>query len=733
MKSLKISVFGLVQGVGFRPFVYSLALKFNLKGEVYNDDEGVKISIYGNQKNCDDFINALKSNLPPLARIDDIKITPNDKKFDDFRIISSKNTRKFAAILPDFAICDECKNEFYDKKNRRYHHPFINCTNCGPRFSIIKSLPYDRKNTTMTKFEMCELCKKEYLDPQNRRYHAQPIACNNCGPKVFLRDLNAQILAQSKDAIIKASNAIKNGKIIAVKGLGGFHLVCDATNKNAVNLLRTRKNRPHKPFAIMVKDENMAKKLAQINKFESQMLNSNLKPIVLLESQTKELEWLAPNLDKIGLFIAPTSLHLLLFEYLDFPLVATSANISGEPIITSFDDICQKLGGVVDLVLDNDRDILNPSDDSICFCIDEQALWIRTSRGIKPQIKKSNLNKNSCILALGSELKNQFAIYKDGLIFSSPYIGDLGNIASIQRYLSLIHRFCEIYEFKFDSIIGDLHPNFHATKHFENHNFQIQKLQHHKSHIYSVAFENSVNSDFLGFAFDGTGYGEDGIIWGGEVFLGTNLNNTPNLQRIAHFDEFAMIGSQKAIKNIFYLTHAILQKYELKAEKFYGRFSKNEIVNLNAALKNAKIHTTSLGRVFDAFACLVCGINEITYEAQAPMILESLYDENISVCYDFDIQNGVINFKNAFKRAINDDKITAATGFINGIAKLIADLAILHQKPVILSGGVFLNKALLKQTINLLKQANLEYYLPQNCGVGDENIALGQLFWALKQ
>ena len=350
LKSLKISVFGLVQGVGFRPFIYSLALKFGLKGEVYNDDEGVKINICGDSQICDDFINAIKSNLPPLARIDEIKIAQSDGKFDDFRIIPSKNTRKFAPILPDFAICDDCKREFYDPQNRRFHHPFINCTNCGPRFSIISKLPYDRKNTTMAKFKQCNECENEYKNPQNRRYHAQPISCHNCGPSVFLRDLSGNILAQNKDAITQTTNAIKSGKIVAIKGLGGFHLVCDALNQEAVNLLRTRKNRPHKPFAIMAKDEIMAQNFAQISKFESQILNSNLKPIVLLKSNANELAWLAPNLDKIGIFIAPTSLHLLLFEYIDFPIVATSANISGEPIITSFEGVCEKLGKVADLV-----------------------------------------------------------------------------------------------------------------------------------------------------------------------------------------------------------------------------------------------------------------------------------------------------------------------------------------------------------------------------------------------
>lgn len=727
MKSLKISVFGLVQGVGFRPFVYSLALRFNLKGEVYNDDEGVKISIYGHEQNCNDFINAIKPNLPPLARIDDIKITPSDEKFDDFRIIKSKNTRKFASILPDFAICDECKNEFYDKQNRRYHHPFINCTNCGPRFSIIKSLPYDRQNTSMTKFQMCKECQSEYQNPLNRRYHAQPIACNNCGPKMFLRDLSGKILSQNEDAIIKIANLIKKGEIVAIKGLGGFHLVCDATNQNAINELRVRKNRPHKPFAIMVKNENMAKKIVKINKFESKILNSNLKPIVLLKSKTKDFDLLAPNLGKIGIFIAPTSLHLLLFEYIDFPIIATSANISGEPIITNFEDICKKLNNVVTYVLDNDRDILNPSDDSVCFCLHERVIWVRTSRGIKPQIKNSKLNKNACILALGSELKNQFVIYKNGLILSSPYNGDLANIASFDRYLSLIRNFCDIYELKFDNIITDLHPNFTSSKHFEKLGFKTHKLQHHKAHVYSVVFEHEIHEEFLGFAFDGTGYGKDGVIWGGEVFIGDTLN----MQRIAHFDEFSMIGAQKAITNIFYLTHAILQKYDIKAPNFYSNFTQNEISNLNIALKNTKVRTTSLGRIFDAFACLVCKINKISYEAQAPMILESFYDENMEIYYDFILHESVINFKDPFEKALKDDKITAATGFINGIAKLIVDLAILHKKPVILSGGVFLNKALLNKTIILLNQANVKYYLSKNYSLGDENIALGQLFWAL--
>ena len=758
-----------------RPFIYNLALSLGLKGQVYNDDSGVKISICGSAADCESFLSRLKKNPPPLARIDEIICESSSEIFDDFRIISSQQAQKIAPILSDFAICADCEAEFRDPKNRRYHHAFINCTHCGPRFSIISSLPYDRKNTSMAEFKMCASCEREYNDPLNRRFHAQPTCCPNCGPKAFLKDLKGQILASNESAFSTCAELLEQGKIIAIKGLGGFHLCCDGSNAKAINELRKRKNRPAKPLAIMCENEQMASALADFTKGEKKLLNSQLRPIVLAKKsqvlKPKLSQAIAPNIDKIGVFLAPTSFNLLLFHYFKKPIIATSANLSGEPIITSFNELCAKLNLMADFVLDHNRQILNPSDDSVVFYSEslELAQYIRTSRGLRPSIVPfeipNNISPNSrissensripsenllnskipsensqpkytprtphkTILALGSELKNTFGIYYKGNIFLSPYIGDLKNIATKERFDALLATFKRTYELEFTEIIADLHPHFSHTKDFESSS--LKKLAHHKAHIYSVMCENNLplNADIIGFAFDGTGYGEDFKIWGGEVF---GACKSKGLKRLYHFDNFAMIGSQNAIKNIYFLAFALLRKYELSAPSFFGRFDENQLKRLEIGLKAASVQTSSLGRIFDAVASIVLGLDSVSYDAQAPMELEALYDPSLDICYEFSVSGEIISLKAVLKSILAESlPSVAATGFINGIAALIAKIAKKHEKSVVLGGGCFANKALLEQTITLLKAQNTPYYLPKNLPAGDESIALGQLYYALK-
>ena len=752
-----------------RPFIYNLALSLGLKGQVYNDGIGVQISICGSTADCESFLSRLKKNPPPLARIDEIICESSNEIFDDFRILSSQQAQKITPILSDFAICADCEAEFRDPKNRRYHHAFINCTHCGPRFSIISSLPYDRKNTSMAEFKMCASCEREYNDPLNRRFHAQPTCCPNCGPKAFLKDLKGQILASNESAFSTCAELLEQGKIIAIKGLGGFHLCCDGSNVKAINELRKRKNRPAKPLAIMCENEQMASAFADFTKGEKKLLNSQLRPIVLAKKsqvlKPKLSQAIAPNIDKIGVFLAPTSFNLLLFHYFKKPIIATSANLSGEPIITSSHELCAKLNSVADFVLDHNRQILNPSDDSVVFYSEslELAQYIRTSRGLRPSIVPfeipNNISPNSripsenllnsripsensripkytprtphkTILALGSELKNTFGIYYKGNIFLSPYIGDLKNIATKTRFDALLATFKRTYELEFTEIIADLHPHFSHTKDFEGSS--LKRLAHHKAHIYSVMCENNLplNADILGFAFDGTGYGEDFKIWGGEVF---GVCDSKGLKRLYHFDNFAMIGSQNAIKNIYFLAFALLRKYELSAPSFFGRFNQNQLKRLEIGLKAASVQTSSLGRIFDAVASIVLGLDSVSYDAQAPMELEALYDSSLDVCYEFSLSGEIISLEAVLKSILAQSlPSVAATGFINGIAALIAKIAKKHEKSVVLGGGCFANKALLERTITLLKAQNTPYYLPKNLPAGDESIALGQLYYALK-
>ncbi|MBE7357414.1 carbamoyltransferase HypF [Campylobacter sp. RM12327] len=725
---------GLVQGVGFRPFVYKIATDLCLKGEVYNDSEGVKLTLQASKDEIDNFFEIFYSSLPPLCKIHSVKkIKTFHREFTKFTIIASKSAKKISPILPDFAICNECKAEFYNKNNARYHYPFINCTNCGPRISIIKDLPYDRINTTMSKFKMCKFCESEYTNPLNRRYHAQPISCPNCGPSLYLKDKNGNILKSGNDAIKLAAKALQDGKIIAIKGLSGFHLCVDALNQDAIKKLRIRKHRPFKPFAIMCKDLDMAKNFANINTLEEKELDSNLKPIVILnlKKDTYLPQILAPNLNKVGIFLANTGVHLLLFEYFKNPIIATSANISGEPIIYDELNLISKLDNIFDFYLDNNRDILNPGDDSILQVIDNQTMFLRTSRGVNPQTIKTNSINKKTILALGGELKNQFAIYKNSQIFISPYIGDLKNVATFKRFISLLDMFVKTYKLKFDEIIGDLHPHFLHTKYFEKNRFNIKKIGHHKAHVYANIFEFKLEKkDFLAFCFDGTGYGEDKKIWGGEIFLYKNRN----LKRVLHFKEFKLLGGENAIKNIWQIAYSLILSENLEniAEKFLSKFDQMKLINLKKIYEkniNSPL-TTSAGRLFDAFASIICGINEISYEGHSGMQLEALYDENLDVSYKFEILNDEICYKTALINALKDDKKVAATAFINAFSNLIAEISLKYNLEICFSGGVFQNKTLLKATTKLLKKANLTYHIPK-FPPNDSSIAIGQMQWYL--
>ncbi len=995
------------------------------------------------------FEQRLRSEAPPLCRIDkiirtDLNTQDFAQNFTDFKITQSKEGRKFNPILPDFAICDQCKKEFYDPQNPRFHYPFINCTDCGPRLSIIAALPYDRANTTMRAFEMCEFCRGEYTNPLTRRYHAEPISCPHCGPQLFLCGADGEILSSGEDAVARTAEFLQRGQIGAIKGMGGFHIVCDATNERAVRMLRTLKKRPSKPFAIMCRDAAQAGRTASLSAEEEALIDCNVKPIVILKKREfvwrteagfaanfgtqnlkaqgknfispkftskqensaqgqgfalqnlrncaaqnfstqnvgvcmeqdglhsaqifsktarrnfacdasvtsdsrgaiKELgrasngsgsqyaaknlnspqaegelklrhtandlnlqsaadsqdlqcaakksdSWLAtdesisqnsanmqglrhaedrvdlqrsvsepspqqtinlqgscsaqactadacgahsdsssdfvrlpvsfsaifragaifiapsvaPNLNKIGIFLANTGVHLLLFEYFDRPIVATSANISGEPIIFSSEELRAKLGGVISFYLDNDREILTPSDDSIAFlppfeartlapdsktaynfskiykplpictqtegsaqnsiltqnsataqtltepqnfkenfadglnfensqrpsdadtscdvvnftsktscdainsapqknqndansvaeakpvcetksacaagianlandanptspvnfanatkpaststanlarCTNfsaeadvlNRALFLRTSRGMNPKIFPSKFRLKGTFLALGAELKNQFAIYKDGQIFISPYIGDLKNVATNERFFALLDMFVRAYELKFDAVIADLHPQFSHTRFFEQRGYPMIRYQHHFAHLVSNLAQNELlgsGKKYLGFCFDGTGYGTDGTIWGGEVMI----FNEFGFKRVAKFDEIALIGGENAIKNIYKLALALIFKFNAKdaAREFLAKFSASEVANLEKIAPRA-VRSSSLGRLFDAFAAVICDLRTVSFDGEAGMRLENLYIQGCEQSYRFALKraNGV--------------------------------------------------------------------------------------------
>lgn len=982
------------------------------------------------------FEQRLRGEAPPLCRIDkiirtDLNTQDFTQNFTDFKITQSKEGRKFNPILPDFAICDQCKKEFYDPQNPRFHYPFINCTDCGPRLSIIAALPYDRANTTMRAFEMCEFCRGEYTDPLTRRYHAEPISCPHCGPQLLLCGAGGEILSSGEEAIARTAELLRRGQIGAIKGMGGFHIVCDAMNERAVRMLRTLKKRPSKPFAIMCRDAAQAWRAASLSAEEEALIDCNVKPIVILkkrefvwrtltgfaadfgsqnlkaqsknsisprfageqeeaaqgqgsalrnlrnlaaqnfstqsaedcaeqgglqsaqifsktthrnfacdtlaaddlQSATNELERaydgsdlqcaaknlsslqaegglelrhttnnlnlqpavdsqdsrcaanepdsrlapdesisqnsaniqglrhvedgvdlqratcepspeqtinsegscsaqacvaeahgacsanrgnfvrlpasfsaifkagaifiapsVAPNLNKIGIFLANTGVHLLLFEYFARPIVATSANISGEPIIFSSEELRAKLGGVISFYLDNDREILTPSDDSIAFlpqfearasasglktahssgkisaplptcaktenfaqnfilaqnsvinfadgrdCESSQrlfdtdtscdtanftsgtscrainsapqknqndansaaeinsdcetksahgasisnsasalnstnavnladaaksantanlanytnlsaeadaldcALFLRTSRGMNPKIFPSKFQLKGTFLALGAELKNEFAIYKDGQIFISPYIGDLKNVATNERFFALLDMFVRAYELKFDAVIADLHPQFSHTRFFERRGYPVIRYQHHFAHLVSNLAQNELlgsGKKYLGFCFDGTGYGTDGTIWGGEVMI----FNEFGFKRVAKFDEIALIGGENAIKNIYKLALALIFKFNAKdaAREFLAKFSASEVANLEKIAPRA-VRSSSLGRLFDAFAAVICDLRAVSFDGEAGMRLENLYIDGCEQSYKFRLKKAGESF-----------------------------------------------------------------------------------------
>ena len=720
--------------MGFRPFVYTLADKFKLVGEIYNDDEGVKLNFSGEEASFLAFEKELHENLPALARIDELHKFKIDQIYEKLEIIASKSATKQAPILPDYALCDDCLREFYDPTNPRYKYPFINCTNCGPRFSIIKALPYDRVNTTMNEFKMCKFCESEYKDPLNRRYHAEPISCPNCGPKLYLKDKFGKVLASENEAAKEAAKLINEGKILAIKGLGGFHLVCDATNEATVSELRARKHRPSKPFALMSKNLENAGKIAEISEAEARLLSSNLKPIVLLEAKNGSniAKSVAPNLNKLGVMLAFSGIHLLLFDYLKHDIIATSANISGEVVIKDESELREKLGDVIDFYLDHDREIYSPSDDSIAFCVGDEVVFTRTSRGLNPNFIHTNFKQKGTFLALGAELKSSFCIYKDGLLMISPYIGDLKNVATFDRFKDIFTLFEKTYNLKIDKVVADLHPNFLNTKWAKDQGFELVHLQHHYAHLLSVIFENDLaDKKYIGFCFDGTGYGEDGKIWGGEVFR----LDKKNYERVYHFDEFSLFGGENSIKNIYLIAYSIILKYSLEDEagKFLVNFDEKILANFKKMEQKGLnlVKTSSVGRIFDAFGAIICGLFHSSFEGESGMRLETLYDKNLDVCYKFSLNAGVICFKEAFKNALKDEPRVAATAFINGIANIIFEISKKEKMKILLSGGVFQNKTLLELIYKKFTKANLKFYINKKFCSNDSNVNLGQIYYFL--
>ncbi len=747
----RISVKGVVQGVGFRPFIYQLATGHDLKGWVCNTSEDVKIEVEGSATDIDLFFLKLKEQAPPVSHIDEISVTRGSPVgHDKFEIRHSVSEEgKYQLVSPDIGTCPDCLREIFDPADRRYLYPFTNCTNCGPRFTIITDIPYDRPNTTMTGFEMCPECRREYEDPLNRRFHAQPNACPVCGPRLELVDAGGNTIA-SDDIITTASELLKKGKIIAVKGLGGFLLACDATSKEAVSRLRQRKNRPSKPLAIMAASLDEARQYCHINNKEAELLAATGSPIVLMKwkENSSIVEDTAPGLKYLGVMLPYTPLHHILLRRAELPLVMTSGNLSEEPIAKDNDEAIRRLGGIADYFLMHNRDIYARYDDSVMLVENDKPQFARRARGYAPY-PVSLTFKSRQILGCGAEEKNTFCLTRDNFAFVSQHIGDMENMETLEHFINTIELYKKLFRTEPVIIAHDLHPEYLPTKYaketvVEHKNIKLVGVQHHHAHIASCMADNGLDEPVIGVSFDGTGYGSDGHIWGGEFMTADYQQFT----RTAHLEYLPLPGGALAIKKPYRTTigylHALSIKPDMKLP-FLENISATEIdVIKNQVDKSINTPlTSSMGRLFDAVAALTGVRGIIEYEAQAAIDLEMLAatagDENGLYPFSTVEQDGItiIKIRDLIATIIEDiygavPGAVIAARFHNTVARMILDLCQLISgetgiRKVALSGGVFQNRLLLRKTIARLESVDLEVYTHRQVPCNDGGISLGQV------
>ncbi len=748
-----ITVQGRVQGVGFRPFVYRLAHELGLVGWVVNSPQGVAIEVEALTARLDTFMTRLQSELPPHAAIQYLDWQNTALMGEQgFQIHHSNHTgAKTAIVLPDLATCPECLKELFDLANRRYRYPFTNCTHCGPRFSIIQGLPYDRPNTTMRDFVLCDECRAEYENPLDRRFHAQPNACPKCGPQLALWDKNGAVLSLRDEALISTADAIRRGSIVAVKGLGGFHLMVDARNTEAVARLRARKHRDEKPLALMYPSLERIKAECEVSELEEHLLTASEAPIVLLRRTGAEIAAnIAPGNPYLGVMLPYTPLHHLLMRELDFPVVATSGNLSGEPICTDEYEALERLGEIADFFLVHNRPIARHVDDSIVRVAAGRELVLRRARGYAPLPVK--LPKSvPTLIATGAHLKNAAAVTAGEQVFISQHIGDMDTIETYNAYQRIINDFQQLYELHPSAIACDLHPDYRSTQYAEAAGLPIIRVQHHYAHVLSCMAENHLEAPVLGVSWDGTGYGTDGTIWGGEFLL----VNEQSFDRAAHFGTFRLPGGDQAVKEPRRSALGLL--YSIFGDDIpldlppVQSFSATELALLKAALRkgiNAPL-TSSAGRLFDAVAALIGLRQRVSFEGQAAMELEFAQDGiKTDKCYPFavtditsevtaskriiDLKLTVLAMIDDLRTGVSISEISAV--FHNTLAEIIVTIARCSgEKQVVLTGGCFQNKTLLERTIDRLVAEGFHPYWHRTIPPNDGGIALGQIMAVLRE
>lgn len=768
----RIRVYGIVQGVGFRPTVSRHAVSNGIRGNVCNKGPYVEIYAQGSGAQVDGFLKDLEERPPKRAAI--LKINTEDipaenaPQFGAFDIIESEKTKGEIFVSPDIAICDECKEEMYNSKDRRYLHPFINCTCCGPRMTILDSLPYDRERTSMKEFPMCPDCAEEYDDPKTRRYDAQPVCCNACGPEVYLIGR----AERGRDAVAYTRQVIHDGGIVAIKGIGGFHLCCDATNEEAVSRLRMLKHRPAKPFAVMAKDETVVKRECIVTPEQEQILTGHQKPILLLDRRSNggQTEKLAPSVapgnPKVGVMFPYAPVQLLLFQYddgIEMPdlLVMTSGNTSGAPICRDDEEAITELSHLCDAILSHNRKIRIRADDTVMDFYKNEPYMIRRSRGYAPLPFMTSTDWKGQVLAVGGELKNTFCIGVDSRFYPSPYVGDLEDLRTVKALQETIHRFQTLLEVEPQVVVCDLHPKYNSTVVAESLGFPMLQVQHHYAHVLSCMSENDCHEPVIGVSFDGTGYGTDGTIWGGEILLA----DYQDFIRFGSITPFLQIGGDASAKEGWRIAVSMIYGYIKNREKAWEIIEKlglcseqeSKVQFTMADRKINAVMSTSAGRLFDAVSAILGIRRQSSFEGEASTALqfaaEAFEQKNESVKNEtwskmqsviLESEGRCILNTEALVQLIVETKLQGAGSgalaylFHQTLAEQIVAVCMEARKSsgrnkVALSGGVFQNRLLLRLTEERLGQEGFEVLRHHMIPPNDGGIAIGQAAYGMNR
>lgn len=762
IKRQRIFITGRVQGVGFRPAVYRLACKLGLSGIVYNDTKGVTVELQGTEEKIDEFLSRLKSNAdkPPMAEIKSCKKVDIDviESEDKFSIkTSDSHGTALSQVTADIATCPDCLDEMTDKEDFRHGYPFINCTNCGPRYSIIETIPYDRPNTTMSEFAMCNRCAAQYTDVTDRRFHAQPVACDVCGPKIWLTDSEGNtITTQTNKTVTETASLLSAGKIVAIKGIGGFHLAVDALNDEAVNRLRERKKRDHKPFAMMAESIETIKKHAIVSESAEKLLKSPQSPIVLLPKRKDSpiAPSVAEGVNTFGFMLCYAPLHHLLFAQNLEVLVMTSGNISDEPLICKNEQAMEKLACVADAFLMHDREIYRQVDDSIVHFIEQKPILLRRSRGYVPTPILIEENCRQDIFAAGGDLKNTFCFGKQNQLICSEHIGDLEDAEVYHHYINSIEHLRKLFEVEPKVVACDLHPGYLSTQYaLSLSNLKTIQIQHHWAHIASVLAEHGLDGPVIGLSCDGTGYGTDGTIWGCECLIAS----LDGFERFGHLAYYTLAGadaaSKEAIRSVLGLLKKTyghnfnLQKFRWLLDRIETDENKQQIILEQIEKRINTVETSSLGRLFDAVAAML-GLGSYNhFEAQLPMALEAIAATDVEDRYEIEMHSPPgepcwFGLGKTIKQLVSDvqNKVDAgiiSAKFHNTISEILLGFAVVYRSEtdlntVALSGGVFCNRYLTNHLIKQLKQNDFSVLFNREVPSNDGGISVGQAAIAAK-